>query len=433
MNLDPWQQEVLKTSGNMLLCSGRQTGKSTIISIRAGDEAIKNDKFSILIISSTERQSEELFQKCINYIHAKAPRLIKTGKDKPTKHIINLLNGSIIRCLPTGLAGSGIRGYTINLLIADEAAFIDDMVWSAVTPMLMTTGGSIWLVSTPNGRSGYFYDRYKDPNFKVFHVNSEQVIQERPISETWTEQQRQGALIHLEAEKKTMTQKQYAQEYLGQFVEDLTRFFPDELIRECCVGHRRGFYNADYYLGCDIARLGEDQTTFEIVERVDKDHYRHTESLCTMKTRITDTIKKVFELEKIYKFKGIYIDTGGVGGGVFDVLLDDDRTKRKVVSIDNAKRSLTRDKKRTTGILKEDLYNNLLVLMEQKMIHLLNDDDVILSLKSIQYEYIIKEGQPSRLQIWGSYSHIVEGIIRACWCNKEKGLNIWCASNGFGV
>jgi len=63
------------------------------------------------------------------------------------------------------------------------------------------------------------------------------------------------------------------------------------------------------------------------------------------------------------------------------------------------------------------MYLNLLVLMENKKIKLLDDDEIKLSLQSIQHD----EGK-----IFGSYSHITEGIIRAAWENeKDKSLNIF--------
>src|SRR3990167_4275496 len=96
--LDNWQKEVLETKGNICLCSGRQTGKSTIISIRDAEFAAKNSKKSVLIISATERQAEELFIKVLNYLEENYRFSIKRGKDRPTKHVIKLTNGSIIRC-----------------------------------------------------------------------------------------------------------------------------------------------------------------------------------------------------------------------------------------------------------------------------------------------------------------------------------------------
>ena len=74
-------------------------------------------------------------------------------------------------------------------------------------------------------------------------------------------------------------------------------------------------------------------------------------------------------------------------------------------------------------VYKEDLYNNLLRLMEQGKIKLLDDPEIFLSLKSIQYEYVTKEGQPTRRRIFGNYSHIAEGLIRAAWCTNDKSLS----------
>src|SRR3990167_8298879 len=211
LELDPWQQKILDTPGNICLRSGRQVGKSTIISIKAGEYAISHPKETILIVAAVERQALLLFEKVLGYIADNYKKQIKKGKDRPTKHKILLTNGSVIHCLPTGLSGYGIRGYTVHLLIADEAAFIPEDVWNAVTPMLAVTGGKIILLSTPFGKGGYFYRCFQDPSFTSFHVSSEACPRR---DENFLAQ-----------ERKRMTELQYAQEYLGEFVDELRRFF----------------------------------------------------------------------------------------------------------------------------------------------------------------------------------------------------------------
>jgi len=112
-----------------------------------------------------------------------------------------------------------------------------------------------------------------------------------------------------------------------------------------------------------------------------------------------------------------------MGVGVFDQLLNSPETKRKVIPINNARRSQDIDDKRFKKLMKEDLYMNLLRLMEQRKIKLLDDPEIFLSLKSIQYEYVVSEGQRTRFRVFGNYSHIAEGLIRAAWCTNDKSLS----------
>jgi len=428
LNLDQWQREILDTKGSIILCSGRQVGKSTIISIRDGERACKNENESILIISATERQAEEIFIKTLTYIQDNYPKMIKKGKDRPTKHRIKLTNGSIIRCLPTGMSGIGIRGFTITKLTADEAAFIPEEVWGAVTPMLLTTGGDMDLLSTPHGRAGYFYECYKNENkeFEVFHVNSEAVIKNRPISDTWTEKQRDAALRHLEREKARMSELEYAQEYLGEFIDEFRQFFPDELIKRRMTAKREDqvYSKYKYALGIDVARLGEDECCFEILKKVEK-KVVHVENIIIKKSYLNEVYDKVLFLDKLYNFENIYIDDGGIGVGVFDYLLSNPQTKKKVVAINNRSRSIDKDDKHKKKLLKEDLYFHLLGLMERGEIDLLQDDEVYLSLKSIQFEIVKEKNAITKTKISGSYSHITEGLIRAAWCVKDQRLRLW--------
>jgi len=112
-----------------------------------------------------------------------------------------------------------------------------------------------------------------------------------------------------------------------------------------------------------------------------------------------------------------------MGVGVFDQLLTDPQTKRKVIAINNTSRPLTKDEKRRKKTIKEDIYNNFLMLMERGKIKLLNDHEIFLSLKSVQYEYT----DDGKIKIFGNYTHIADGLVRAAWCAKDKSLNIWIA------
>ena len=411
--LDPWQKEYIDTKGNCYLICGRQSGKTTAASIKFGTLAVKEKNRCILMIAETEKQAYNLFFKTLMFLEAVYPKSVnRRAKFKPTKHEINLTNGAKIMCYAAGLSGSGLRTYTLTNLVIDEAAPMSREIFVSTMPMLSVTGGSMDIMSTPRGKQGFFYDCSKRDDFKKFYISAEDCPRHKKD--------------FLENQKKMMTKLEYAQEYLALFLDDLKRFFDDEWIKKTCTMQRApAVPGRRYFLGVDVGHMGEDASTFEIIEKVDKENFRQVENIVTNKKRLTETIELIKELNRDWKFKKIYIDDGGLGVGVFDHLLDFPETRRKVVAINNARRSLDKDGKRQHKLMKEDLYTNLLRLGERGDIKLLADDEVIASLKSVQQEWVVKEGEYSRWRIWGNNTHIVEGIIRGAWSSKDKTLNIW--------
>ena len=436
-NLDPWQKEFKETKGDKILCCGRQVGKTFICSIDAAEWAVdpKNKGKNILMIAPTERQAFNLFDKTLQYLldnHLK--KVVIKGKHRPTKTKIELRNGNKIYCLPTGASGMGIRGLTIGRLYVDEASRIPEEVWAAVTPMLLTTGGNIIMLSTPFGAIGEFHRVWinKDnayESFKRFSIDSEKVMENREICDTWTENIRKKALQQLDRAKRRMSNREYAQEYMGEFIEDLFRYFSDDLIKKTTTLKRREtiIKERKYFLGCDIARMGEDEGTFEIFDKIDNNTIEQVESIVTKKKLTTETEDRIIALDRTYNFKEIGIDagSGSLGVGIFDHLIRIDQVKRKIIAINNRARSLDTSDKTKTKLLKEDLYDNCRSMMERGIVAFLDDDEIIESFRSVQYEYIKKEGQPTKLRIFGDYTHIVEGIIRALILAKAKNLNMW--------
>ena len=428
IQLDDWQMKFLHCQGNKILCCGRQVGKTEIVSIDASNYAISHPNETILMIAPLEKQAYHLFTKTLNYLSLYHKSDIKMGRDKPTKTKLQLKNGSKILCLPVGQTGLGVRFLTVNRLYVDEAHRVPESVWTAVTPTLFTTGGSQVLLSTPAGDEGYFKEAWESGNFKKFEVSSEEVAHARSICPTWSEGQRASAIAHLELEKKRLSKMEYAQEYLGKFMTGLRQLFKDKLIEGCMVLERSdNIKPSKYYMGCDIARLGGDETTFEILEQREE-IIEQSENLVTEKTLTTQTFDMVNELNRKYNFKNIGIDDGGIGAAIFDFLVREPSTSNKVIALNNARRSLSEDAKQKKKLMKEDMYMNLLRLMEQGKIKLLKDPEILLSLKSVQYEYITDGQRAGQMHIFGKYTHIAEGLIRAAWLAVDrKSLNLWAA------
>ena len=409
---DKWQQEVLDTEGNITIRSGRQVGKSEVISAKAVKFAIDNPNTTTLIIAASQRQSSLLFEKVrANFDFMEGD----IYAEKPTLTRIILKNGSRIYSLPAGRTGYFIRGFTIDLLIADEAAYIPETVWTAVIPMLAVSRkirkkGHIVLLSTPFGKGGYFYNSFTDPDFRAFHVSSEDC--------------KRIPLEFLKKEKARMSKADYAQEYLGEFIDQWNQFFPTDLIKKCMTFIEWSLDNdrdpfARYYLGVDIARYGGDENAFVIAE-LKKTNIKIVKCITTERVSTTDTIGRIQDIDEHFKFKKIFIDDGGLGGSVLDILQE--RMGRRVIGLNNAsKRIQIKDEEKKKGIFKEDLYSNALMMMETGKLQLISDLALMRSLKSITFEYT----SDKNIKIFGDYSHLAEAMVRACWCIKERGLDLY--------
>ncbi|KKL15211.1 hypothetical protein LCGC14_2507840, partial [marine sediment metagenome] len=105
-----------------------------------------------------------------------------------------------------------------------------------------------------------------------------------------------------------MSEMVYAQEYLAQFLDDLKRLFPDELIDKVCTLKRTQARVGKYYLGMDVAGMGEDLSTFEIISKIDEDNYEQVDNITTEKKYTTETSKKAIDLHIQYKFKKLGVD-----------------------------------------------------------------------------------------------------------------------------
>ena len=88
------------------------------------------------------------------------PSISNRARDGYNRTSLLLPNGSRIIGLP-GKMHKTIRGFSaLSLLIFDEAAQVPDELYVALRPMLATTNGALWLLSTPYGKQGFFYNEW---------------------------------------------------------------------------------------------------------------------------------------------------------------------------------------------------------------------------------------------------------------------------------
>lgn len=160
INPDPWQAALLRCTDRQILvnCS-RQVGKSTTTATLAAHDALYHPGSPILLLSPTLRQSGQLFQKVKWVLKRLGEQYAPIVTDNALSVI--LANGSAIHSLPG--KGGTVRGFSgVRRVIVDEAAFVADDLFPAVSPMLAVSGGRMVLLSTPFGKRGFFYERWAE-------------------------------------------------------------------------------------------------------------------------------------------------------------------------------------------------------------------------------------------------------------------------------
>ena len=157
--LDAWQKKFLETrSRRMLVNAFRQSGKSTLTGILALHRALYYPRSLILILAPSLRQAGEFFEKVSTGYSELLGGGLGIEAESDRKLGIKLTNGSRIEALPG--TQKSTRGFSKpSLIIIDEAAQIDDTLYTGVLPMLTRAreGGRLLMLSTPFGRRGIFW------------------------------------------------------------------------------------------------------------------------------------------------------------------------------------------------------------------------------------------------------------------------------------
>jgi hypothetical protein len=212
---DLLQSEVLESTAQrgILNCT-RQWGKSTVAAAKAVHRAFVREGSLVIVASPTERQSAEFVRKASGMVRLLG---IKDRGDGDNATSLLFPNGSRIVGLP-GTEGT-VRGFSaVSLMLIDEASRVEDEMYKALRPMLAVGGGDLWLMSTPYGRRGFFYETWAHggPEWKR-------------VSATAHECPRIGKEF-LDEERRTLGAQWFEQEYLCSFVDSGAGLFGRDVV-----------------------------------------------------------------------------------------------------------------------------------------------------------------------------------------------------------
>uniref|UniRef100_Q01VG6 Uncharacterized protein n=1 Tax=Solibacter usitatus (strain Ellin6076) TaxID=234267 RepID=Q01VG6_SOLUE len=212
---DAAQARVLDTrSKRVLLNCTRQWGKSTVTAARAVHEAVKNAGSLTIAVTPTARQTGEFVRKAATFASGLEMRVKGDGHNEMS---LAFPNGSRIVGLPGTEAT--VRGFSaVTLLLIDEASRVGDDLYMAMRPMLAVSAGTLWLMSTPHGKRGFFYEAWANGGETWERVSVKAEDCPRFKAE------------YLEEERQVMGERIYRQEYCCEFGETSGAVFDRDLI-----------------------------------------------------------------------------------------------------------------------------------------------------------------------------------------------------------
>lgn len=233
----------------LVLNFSRQSGKTTLCEILLIETLVKS-KTNCAYISPSFAQGKKVFREIVNLLSQ--TQLI--AKKNSTDLTISLINGSFLQFF-TALNPTAIRGQTISgLLVIDEAAYLPEetsdgqLLWPMVIqPITKAKKPKIIFVSTPNGKSGIFYEKY------LQGLNSQTTITvECNIYEDTTISKED-----IDELKATTPPLAWQQEFECKFLDSALTVF--EGYEKQFIDYQKVTFDKVWY-GVDFSSVGEDET-----------------------------------------------------------------------------------------------------------------------------------------------------------------------------
>jgi hypothetical protein len=215
LEADELQCEVLRSPAKrgILNCT-RQWGKSTVAAAKALHRVFTVPESLVLVASPSERQSAEWMRKAAGM----AARMgIRPRGDGDNDVSLLLPNGSRIVGLPGTEAT--VRGFSaVSMLLIDEASRVSDAMYKALLPMLAVGDGDLWLMSTPYGKRGFFYESWEHGGDEWMRVRVP-VTECARITKDFVERQRSALGVEW-----------FRQEHLCEFVSNGMEVFDRDIV-----------------------------------------------------------------------------------------------------------------------------------------------------------------------------------------------------------
>jgi hypothetical protein len=417
---------------NTIITTARQIGKSTVTCAFLVWYVIFQSNKSVALLANKGDTAREIMAK-VHLAYENLPKWLQQGVVNANKGSLELENGS--RVLATATSGSAIRGYSINLLFIDEAAFVED--WDTFFTSVMPTISSgkttkIVLVSTPNGLNHYYklwkYAGGINPKEKKNTYNPIQVMwyQVPGRDQAWKDE----TLSQLNFDEEKFAQENECQ-FLGSSGTLISGKALKELVMEEPInraGPLRQYVapqpGRNYVIIADTSRgVKLDHSAFSVIDVTEMPY----KQVCTFYSNMTtpqEYVEIIHNIAKAYYNPMILVENNNMGQTVVDALWYDfeyenllcttvggGRTGKQITIGGEGKH--TQMGVMTTAPIKAKGCSMLKVLIEQKQL-IVNDENTIHELSVFSQKGKSYEAEP------GEHDDLVMTLVLFGWLTDQK-------------
>jgi hypothetical protein len=407
-----------------VIATARQAGKSTTTcGFILWYIIFHADKTVALLANKGETAREILGRIQLAYQHL--PKWLQQGVKEWNKGSFELENNS--RVIAAATSSNNIRGFSINLLFIDEAAFIDnwDEFFTSVYPTISSgTDSKIVLVSTPNGLN-HFY--------QIWQNAAEKRNNYKPIKVMWhdvpgrDEAWRKDTLSAMNFDTEKFDQE-YCVEFLGSSGTLIAGWKLKELVHQTPILVKDGLSqykppNKDRVYVCivDVSRgKGLDYSAFSIID-VTKMPYEQVCAYRNNQIAPIDYADMLHMVCKSYNNAATLVEINDIGEQVSSSLHHDFGYENMLFT-ESAGRSGKRitsgfgsnvDKGiRTTKIVKSVGCSILKLLIEQNQL-IVNDFNTINELSTFSRKGVSYEAES------GKHDDMVMGLVLFAWLSDQ--------------
>lgn len=428
-DLYPYQEKVVEAAHHhryLILCFCRQSGKTTAISAYVLWYIIFHSDKTVAILANKAETAQEILSR-IKTSYEHLPHWLQHGAAKWNETSFVLENRS--RILSSATSKSSIRGFSINVLVLDEVAHIEN--WSKFSTSTLPTIASgkttqIIQISTPNGLNHFYKTltlaRQGKNDYYPIEVTWKDVPNYRD-DPTWKE--RTLAQMNYDYE-------QFAQEYENEFLgssgtlvagwklKELVSQTPINIV-DGLIQYKKPEKNHQYVLVADTSRgKGLDYSAFSVID-ITAMPYQQVAAYRNNQVTPIDYAEIVYQISKLYNESYDLIEINDIGQQVADYVFMEygydnvisTATHQQVGKRVSGGFTKSADRGiRTTKKVKSVGCSILKLLIEQNSL-IINDEHTISELKTFSRKNQSYEAEP------GCHDDLVMGLVLFAWLTDQ--------------